>query len=52
MAKRTATFSLDEKIIEMIEFIVNEKVEVENKSHLISTLIVKENAKVLKDKQK
>lgn len=51
MAKRTVTFSLDEKIIEMISFIVDEKIEIENKSHLIATLVIKENAKVLKDKQ-
>ena len=48
MAKRTVTFSFEEEVIKMLEEIVKAKLEIENKSHLLSTLIIKEYSKIKK----
>jgi len=50
MAKKTVTFSIDEKVIDMINDIVKSKPEYENKSHLVAALLIREHGKLKKDK--
>ena len=50
MAKKTVTFSIDEEIIKKIEHIVKDQVGVQNKSHLVEILVMKEYAKMQKGK--
>jgi|GEM_PF-3606816 len=50
MAKKITTFSIDEKVIKMIKEITGQKVEVQNNSHLIEILVMREYNKMKKEK--
>lgn len=49
MAKKIITLSLDEEIIKLADSATKERVEIQNRSHYISTLILKDS-KNKKDK--
>jgi hypothetical protein len=43
MAKKIITLSLDEEIIKLADSATKERVEIQNRSHYISTLILKDS---------
>jgi hypothetical protein len=51
MAKKITTLSLDEEVIIKADELVKIKPEFANRSNLITTLILREHARVKKEKQ-
>lgn len=50
MAKKIITLSLDEEVIEMADSATKDRVEIQNRSHYISTLIIKDNKNKIRNK--
>ncbi len=49
MAVKVVAISLDEKVKKMADELTNHQLGIHNRSHLISSLIIKEHNKIFKD---
>ncbi len=51
MAVKIVAISLDDKVKKMADELTENQLDVHNRSHLISTLIIKEYRRIFKDKK-